>query len=168
MASCNNIPKSAGASIGMVSDTLNIGKDAQFLVKFAEINLEEIQLGKLAQQMGTTMDLKELGEMMENDHTKSLNELTTLALKKSITLPTSLDSNAQNDSTKLSKLSGNEFDTHYCDMMVSGHKIAIALFEKESTDASDPAIRQMAITTLPILKKHLEQATECQKECKKM
>ena len=53
-------------------------------------------------------------------------------------------------------------------MMIAGHKGAIALFEKESTEAADTDIRQMAIATLPILHKHLDHAVACQKECEKM
>jgi putative membrane protein len=64
-------------------------KDAQFLVNAAEINLEEISLGQLAQKNGNTADLKELGKMMEAGHTKSLTELTLLAKEKLITIPTS-------------------------------------------------------------------------------
>src|SRR4051812_40051596 len=45
-------------------------KDAKFLVKAAEINLEEIQLGQLAQEKATLTDVKELGKMMEQSHKK--------------------------------------------------------------------------------------------------
>jgi hypothetical protein len=57
-------------------------KDAQFLVNVAEINLEEISLGQLAQKNGNTADIKELGKMMEAGHTKSLNELTSISKRK--------------------------------------------------------------------------------------
>ena len=38
-------------------------KDAQFLVNAAEINMEEISLGQLAQQKGSTNHVKELGKI---------------------------------------------------------------------------------------------------------
>jgi putative membrane protein len=113
-------------------------------------------------------DVKDLGKMMEEDHTKAESDLTALALKESITIPTTLDSNAQNDYKKLSNLSASDFDKQYSDMMVSGHKGAIALFENEVANANDTAIRQMAVATLPILHKHLDHAVVCQKECNKM
>jgi putative membrane protein len=106
--------------------------------------------------------------MMEEDHTNAEKDLTTLALKKSITIPTTLDSNAQTDYKKLDNLSGNDFDRQYSDMMVDGHKAAITLFEKESADANDTDIKQMAAATLPTLQKHLDHAITCQKECGKM
>ncbi|MCH6201869.1 DUF4142 domain-containing protein [Aquiflexum sp. LQ15W] len=47
----------------------------KFLMAAAEIQLEEISLGKLAQEKGTTPHVKELGKMMEVSHTKTLAEL---------------------------------------------------------------------------------------------
>ncbi|HTA27595.1 MAG TPA: DUF4142 domain-containing protein [Bacteroidia bacterium] len=161
IVSCNNM-QTPGAIAK--TDSVSKGKDAQFIVKVAGINLEEIKLGQLAQQKGLTAAIKELGKMMEEDHTKAQSDLTALALKESITIPIALDSNALNDYKKLSDLSGKDFDKQYCDMMESGHKDAIALFEKEVTDASDSAIRQMAAETLPTLKKHLEHVTMCQQK----
>src|SRR5690606_32319467 len=41
---------------------------AHFLMDASEINLEEILLGTLAQQRGTSTVVKELGKMMEDTH----------------------------------------------------------------------------------------------------
>ncbi len=167
-ASCNNMQNpgvtSAGADSAK-SGSKNMGSDAQFLVTVSGINLEEIKLGQLAQEKGTMAHVKDLGKMMEDDHTKAQSDLNALALKKSITIPTTLDSNAQTDYKKLSDLSGTDFDKQYSSMMVGGHKAAINLFEKESASANDNDIRQMAAATLPTLRMHLEHSTECQKKC---
>jgi putative membrane protein len=146
----------------------NKEKDAKFLVDVAEINLEEIQLGQLAQQKSTMADVKELGKMMETSHQKCMKDLETLAKKKSITIPTSLTDNGKDAYKKLNELSGTSFDKEYCDMMVKGHKDAIAEFEKVSKDSGDADIKQFALATLPELKKHLEHATACQTKCEKM
>jgi len=147
-------------------DTTNTTKDAQFLVKAAEINLEEIQLGKLAQQNSTRTDVKELGKMMEEEHTKCLNGLTVLANKKSITLPTSLSNDAQDDYKQLSNKSGAGFDIAYCNMMVNGHKDAITMFDKVSAESTDADIKGWATATLPDLHRHLDHSISCQNKCK--
>src|SRR5580698_797446 len=97
--SCNNPQKSGDAS--MAGDTkpdsvnsANNANDAKFLAKAAQINMEEIKLGELAQQNSSMRDIKQLGEMMQTDHQKAQDQLTALAAKKSIPLPTSLDDNA--------------------------------------------------------------------------
>jgi putative membrane protein len=79
----------------ITADSINKEKDIQFLVSVVRINLEEIKLGQLAQQKGNLADVKDLGKMMVDDHTKAQSDLTALAMKKSITIPTTLDSNAQ-------------------------------------------------------------------------
>jgi putative membrane protein len=143
-------------------------KDAQFLVNAAEINMEEISLGQLAQQKGSSNHVKELGKMMEESHTKSLTELTALAQTKSISLPTSQTDNVKEAYKDLNEKSGNDFGKEYSSMMVKGHEKAIELFEKASNDCTDLDIKAWATATLPLLRTHLDQAMVCEKQCKKM
>ncbi len=143
-------------------------KDAQFLVNAAEINREEISLGQLAQQKGNMSHVKELGKMMEDEHTKSLADVTALAKTKSISLPTSQTYKGLDAYEKLNKKSGSDFEKAYSNMMVSGHKDAIALFEKAATECSDLEIKAWASETLPALRRHLDQSLICQNQCEKM
>ncbi len=143
-------------------------KDAQFLVDAAAIHRQEISLGKLAQQKGTTNHVKELGKMMEVDHTKALAELTAMAKTKNISLPTAQTDNGQDAYNRLNQKSGNDFGNEFSKMMVDGHKDAIALFEKASTECSDLDIKAWAASLLPALRTHLDHSLVCQKECAKM
>ena len=142
-------------------------KDAQFLVSAAEINLAEIQLGQIAQKSGTMTAVKNLGKMMEEGHKKALTDLEAPG-KKQITVPMSLTDEGKDDARKLEDKTGMDFDKAYCDMMVTGHKDAIAKFEKASTDATDPEIREWALGMLPALRSHLDESITCQKKCEKM
>jgi putative membrane protein len=148
-------------------DSTNNEKDAKFLVNVAEINLEEIKLGQLAKQMGRTERVKELGQMMDEAHSKCMSSLATLAAAKSITIPTTPTDNTLSAYKDLNNKSGADFDLAYCDMMVAGHKGAIVMFEKASAESTDADIRQWASETLPELRKHLDHAMTCQKECGK-
>jgi putative membrane protein len=149
------------------SDNKDLDKDAKFLVEAAEINLEEIQLGQLAQQKSNTDHVQELGKMMENDHTKNLEELKALASKKSIVIPEALSKDGQDDYKKLSDKTGKDFDKDYCEMMVKGHKDAIDKFEKAFTDCKDADIKAYAMNTLPKLRAHLDHSTDCREKSKK-
>lgn len=167
---CNNGNKSATADMSREpkQDTAGMAKDAKFLAKVALINMEEIRLGELAQQNSSMKEVKELGEMMQDDHQKAQAELTQLAAKKSMVLPTAMDAGAEADLKELSGKSGADFDKAYTQMMVNGHKDAIALFTYESTGATDADIRQWAANTIPTLQKHLDHATECLQKCNSM
>jgi putative membrane protein len=142
--------------------------DAEFLVNAAEINLEEIQLGQLAQQNGKTTHVRELGKMMEEAHTQSMNDLTILAQNKMISIPTSPTDDAKDTYERLNKKTGKDFDEAYADKMVSKHKDAVKAFEKAAEDCNDPEIKNWAATSLPNLRAHLDRSIDCQKQCDKM
>lgn len=139
--------------------------DAQFLVNAAENNLKQINLGQLAQQKGYTTHVKELGKMMEDAHTNSQRELTSLAKRKMIAIPASATDEAKEASVELGAKSGNDFDKAYADMMVNDHADAIEAFEIATTACDDTDLNTWARASLPGLRKHLDQATDCQKKC---
>lgn len=174
MVSCNSNPKQEDTKVVAEDhneakfDTNKQEKDAQFLVNAAEIDLEEIQLGQLAQQRGVTTHVKELGKMMETAHRKSLNDLTALARSKNISIPTSPTEDAQKAYKNLNDKSGDDFDQAYADRMVSEHKDAIEDYEDASNDANDTDIKNWATSSLSGLRTHLDHSLECQKKCEKM
>lgn len=141
--------------------------DANFLVNAAEINLEEIELGRLAQTRGISADVKELGKKMETAHSKALTDLQGLAATKQITIPTTITDDGMNSHKKLVDIKGSDFDKEYVDMMVKGHKDAISKFEKISTDGYDSDIRGWASSMLPIFREHLDEFITTQKRWEK-
>jgi putative membrane protein len=140
----------------------------KFLMAAAEMQLEEISLGKLAQQKGTTPHVKELGKMMEVDHTKTLAELNTLAQSKSVAIPATATEDSMQTQKDLMEKEGNDFGKAYSDMMVEHHEDAIELFEKAATDSEDAEIKAWAAEKLPTMITHLEHAKACKAECDKL
>lgn len=161
LSSCNNSRQEDSKD---VAETHNDAKfdnakknDADFLVNAAEINLEEIQLGQLAQTRGTTAEIKKLGKMIETEHTKALDDLKGLATQKQVTLPATLTDDGMSVNKKLLDTKMSKFDKEYVDEMVSGHETAISKFEKAAKDANDVDIRNWASSMIPILRSHLDQ-----------
>lgn len=138
-----------------------------FLMEVAEMQMEEINLGKLAQQNGTSTSVKELGTMIEEDHVKILSELTILAQSKSVSIPTTISEDAQDDYDDLLEKTGTDFEKEYSSMMVERQEDVIEKFEKASTDSNDPEIRAWASEKLPILRTHLVRAKACKEEVEK-
>ncbi len=134
--------------------------DSEFLVNAAEINMNEIALGKLAQTKGTAQSVKDLGKMMEAEHTKALAELKDLAAKKNITLPAAATEDGQETLKKFSEKKASDFDKDYAAEMVDGHKDAIDKFTKASTDATDADVKMWATNMLPSLNTHLQHAEQ--------
>lgn len=166
----NNMTTTARMMNDSAANTINDNTktDAAFMMKAAEINLEEIKLGKLAQQKGTTPHVKQLGKMMVTDHAQAMDELTALAKTKMVTIPTSETAKIMDAYKTLNGKTGKDFDKAYSDMMVNGHKEAIALFEKTAMETKDSDVKAMTTTMIPKLKTHLEQAEICLKESAKM
>jgi putative membrane protein len=142
--------------------------DSSFLIKVAEMQLEEIRLGRLAQQKGTTPQVKELGKMMEEGHTKTLASLETLARDNSITIPTSASFDSEENYKDLDEKTGVDFGKTYSKMMVDHHEDAIKLFEKVAEDSENQQIRTWASGQIPVLRTHLEHAEACKEETDKM
>lgn len=132
--------------------------DSEFLVDAAEVDMAEIQLGKLAQQKSTNADVKALGKMMVEQHEKAAATLKATAAKKNITLPTSLTEDGQKEFKDLNDKSGHDFDKKYANMMIDGHEKLIKRMEKASEKAEDADIRMWAANMLPTLRTHLEHA----------
>ncbi len=137
-------------------------QDRQFLVNAAKTNLKQIEAGQLAQQNGQTEQVRALGKSLEEAHTQSQQDLTALAERKNISLPSSANDNAKEDYNDLKNESDDDFDKAYTDMMVSAHEDSIEAFEQASNDSKDSDVKKWATETLPNLRKHLTQSRDCQ------
>jgi putative membrane protein len=133
-------------------------RDRDFVMDAAMGGLMEVELGRVAAQQGASDAVKQFGQRMVDDHSKANTELMTLASSKGITLPTALDEKHQKEVTKLSAMSGAEFDRAYSKMMLSDHNKDVSEFERQSTRGTDPDLKAFAGKTLPTLQEHLQMA----------
>ena len=131
-------------------------EDAQFAFKAASGGLTEVVLGKLAQQRGANLRVKNFGIMMVKDHSTANTKLMALAKSKNINLPTTPGAADQKVIDELSKKSGKDFDKAYVADMINDHKNDIEEFHYASENCSDPDLKAFAGKTLPVLKNHLD------------
>jgi putative membrane protein len=132
--------------------------DADFVVEAANDGMYEVQVAELAKRNSTSAKIKELADHMIKDHSMANEELKKIAAKKNITLPTKLSDKRQKDFDKLTKLKGADFDKEYAKMMVSDHKDAIDLFQKEADKGHDGELKGWASTKISTLQHHLSMA----------
>lgn len=133
-------------------------QDRNFLMDAAMGGMMEVELGRVAAQKGMSDAVKQFGQRMVDDHSAANTELMSIASSKSITLPAELDEKHREHVTKLSAMSGAEFDRAYAKMMVSDHQKDVSEFEKQSTKGADPDLKAFATKTLPTLQEHLQMA----------
>jgi putative membrane protein len=134
-----------------------------FLADAIQGDLAEIQMGKLAMSKGQDADVKDFGKTLTEDHSKGLQEASTLAKRLHGTVPAAPKPDAEQMYQMLSKLSGAEFDRQFIDHMAAAHRKEIATFTEQSKGDSNSDVTKLAAKTLPTLMKHLEIAQEALK-----
>jgi len=117
-------------------------------------------LGQLSQDKGSNQAVKNFGDRMVKDHTKSNDELKAVATKKGVTLRDSMNAKDKALYDRLSGLSGDAFDKAYMRAMIRDHEEDVSEFRKESESAKDSDVRQFAAQTLPTLEEHLRIAKD--------
>jgi putative membrane protein len=132
--------------------------DSDYLVKAAEVDLKEIELGKLAQTKSSNADVKAFGKAMVDAHTKSFEALKKASSAKNISIPLELTEKGSEAYSELNEKTGADFDKAYADKMVDGHKKMIEKMEDAAKNAKDPDIKQWAANMIPELQAHLQHA----------
>jgi putative membrane protein len=141
--------------------------EKELLPKLHHVNQEEIKAGQLAQQKGSSSDVKSYGQMLVKDHQKADQELTTIAKKVNVDLTAMMTDTKsqekrevkQHKMDQLQSLTGKEFDRGFAQMMVNGHQHVIDLI-KASRDDVSPDVKSFLDKTLPVLQKHLDMAKD--------
>ncbi|HYG50771.1 MAG TPA: DUF4142 domain-containing protein [Flavobacteriales bacterium] len=159
VASCGSDPDT-GEITKTSGDTAKVlsQPDVNFLTFAIETNVLEVAVGKLAQKQGTDTEIIEMGQMLEEDHKKSLVETTKFGMAHKVEFSDELSESNQAKYDTLEMKKGTEFDWAFCDMMVNGHKEAIAKFEAFINEGDNDKLKDWAKKTLPTLQKHLEHA----------
>lgn len=141
--------------------------DSEFLVDATEINLAEIEIGKLAQTKSTNTEIKKFGKMLVDEHTKLAAEVKAVADKRNFSLPASLTEEGQDEYDKLNEKTGVDFDKNFVDKMIDGHEKAIDKFTKASENANDEEIKAWASKNVASLTAHLQHAKQLKQDLDK-
>jgi putative membrane protein len=153
-----------GAAPAAAQDTSSAamapGSDSDFVAKAGSGGMAEVRLGKLAQQKGSSAEVKQFGERMVTDHTKANQELTAAAGQAGLAPPSILLPKEQRTASKLSTKSGSGFDKAYMAEMVKDHTEDIRLFQHEARSGRAESLKQVAANTLPTLREHLQMAKQ--------
>jgi len=139
--------------------------DRRFVETAARDGMSEVELGKLALEKAKKQSVKDFAQMMVDDHGKANEELMGLAQTKGMdATQMKMDTGSPEMAPmmekrgQLEKLTGTKFEKQYVSMMVDDHEKAVALFREQSTNGTDPQLKEWAAKTLPKLEEHLAHA----------
>ncbi|HTG56924.1 MAG TPA: DUF4142 domain-containing protein [Niabella sp.] len=140
---------------GGIPSTLN-EQETKFAVDAANGDMAEIQLGEIAKSKSTSPEVKELGRMMIEDHSKANEALKIIAADKNIQLPAKASEDKQQVAIQLSSKNGSDFDKAYIAQMIKDHETSLQLFETGQQTVKDSTLKAFIDNTLPVLRKHME------------
>jgi len=128
----------------------------KFLTNAMEGDYAEIDVGKLAQEKGTTKAIKDFGAKLVTDHTAHLDKAKQVASQIGVKDPGGASVAEKAEYLKLKLLSGATFDRTFAKDMVSDHRGDIEEYQREANKA-DP-VGDFAKQSLPTLQDHLQTA----------
>lgn len=135
--------------------------ERRFIATAASAGMMEVAAGKLAQERGQSAAVKQFGVMLERDHNQANQELVQLAASKGVPVPSEMMKEHQAKLDKLRKVQGREFDRMFIEQVGrTDHKKDIADFERAARESNDADVRGFAAKSLPVLKRHHEQAMQ--------
>jgi putative membrane protein len=127
-----------------------------FVRKAMEGGMAEVELGKLAQEKGSSQDVKQFGEQMVTDHSKLNDQMQQVAQQLGVAPPTHLSKKDQETKAKLESLSGAQFDDAYIRTMLKDHKKDASEFKEEAARTQDPALQQATQQGGQVIGQHLQ------------
>jgi putative membrane protein len=130
-------------------------EDIEFLVDAMRTGLAEVQLGELAAQRGQDPRVRDYGTRLKRDHSAQVAEIERMLKPLQVTTPVEPSAQAQTHHAALARLSGEQFDAAFVEMMIASHTEAIEKYGAQTHANPDRTLADFASKTLPVLREHL-------------
>lgn len=127
-----------------------------FFNEAAQGGITEVQAGNIALTKAQSPQVRAFAQKMVTDHSQANAELQQIAARRSVKLPTEPTSSQKDMISKLSQMSGAEFDKEYVSEMVTDHEKDVKAFQTQAEKGTDADLKAFAAKTLPTLQAHLQ------------
>jgi putative membrane protein len=135
--------------------------DVDFVREQLAVGEKQLGLARLASQRATRPAVKKFGESLLRDYQQATEDLRQIAARQGVNAPREADQ-LRVEGDRLSRLSGEQFEREYLTEIITDHQDAVGDLEKAAKGGT-PEIRQWAAQTLPIVRRHLEEARQLRK-----
>jgi len=170
LAACNNGNKEPDKVAEEKNDAKFTGpdeKDAKALTDAYGASVFEKALSDSIKHWSTDKEIRSLADSMVMGHSAINDQIKDLAVKKTISLPVMLTSEQEEKITKMKNEKQGDLSKDYVNDLISAHKDAISMFDKEASDGKDIDIKNWFQNALPVLRQHLDMATMCKEKLDK-
>ena len=146
-------PANGAAPVGKPID------DIQFVKQATESGRKEIHAVQEALPQLKNPDLKQIAEMLVNDHGGANQKLSALAEAKGWPVPGPVAA----ETAPPAGTASSDFDAKFTAEMIAGHERSVALYRAQATGGEDKDLRKYAKETLPTIEKHLAELRRLKK-----
>jgi putative membrane protein len=130
----------------------------EFLMEALRTSLAEARMGELAAQQSYDQPVRDYGTRLKSDHTAHAAELERMLEPLGVNIPTEPSAEALSQLASLERLSGEEFDAAFIQMMIWTHTEAIEKYGAQTHANPDRSLHDFAQRSLPMLREHLAAA----------
>ena len=150
----------AGA-VGTVSAELTTSTKG-FVDAAAVSDMYEVQAGQLATMRAHAADVKNFGQKMVEEHTKSSSELKSILAKSapSFMPPMQLDARREGMLNDLKGAKDEDFEGRYIAQQTNAHDEALILMRGYAKDGDNPDIKDFAAKVQPVVQMHRDMITD--------
>jgi len=132
---------------------------ASYVAWAADGDMYELQSSKLALSKSKNAHVRMMAQQLIADHTKTTKSLMAALPKTEPKVPKPPKKlSAENEAmvAQLRAALGNSFDTLYLQQQAQAHQKAWSLHKGYATDGTDPALKQVATSAVPIIEAHIQ------------
>jgi putative membrane protein len=130
----------------------------EFLVEALRTSLAEARMGELAAQQSYDPRVRDYGAKLRSDHTAHAGEIERLLEPLGVAIPTEPSAEAISQHAALARLTGEELDAAFVQMMIWTHTEAIEQYGAQTHANPDRSLHDFAASSLPMLREHLAAA----------
>lgn len=128
------------------------------LKKAAEKCNEEMALGQLAADRGSSKRVREFGARMKEDHKRILEDVQLLASRHDVKLTSGVSEGHKQKIKELSALSGHAFDREYMQYILRDLQGEVNDFEDAMQTVEAPDVLRWTHQTLPLVRARVEES----------
>lgn len=152
----NAVQDAAAGPVGQATAAVLGGDTEAFMRNAALGNMYEIEAAQIALDRSGSPEIRELAQMILDDHSRLHDEMTALLRDANLTFdhPDELDERRQGLIDNLNAAADDTFDTVFLEQQSAAHSEAITLFERYASDGDHAALANLADDSIPMLENH--------------
>ncbi len=151
------VKDAVSGAVGTISAELTTSTKG-FVDEAGLTDMYEVQAGQLATMRAKSADVKNLGQKMVDEHTKSTSELKGILIKAAPNFmpPMQLDARREALLNDLKGAKDEDFEGRYIAQQINIHDEALILMRGYAKDGDNPDIKDFAAKVQPVVQMHID------------